>query len=191
MSILNPTQNQCTPKAMTLREPLLLLLQQPVMLTRLQLSNHIIHICYHLTQSSAAHKRSSANVGSAHCQDDQVLSTLPPDQEPTCVNPTSTLIQPYPNLLPLPNAHPGDPGVNSHPQHLLNQYSAHAFPEALQQDQCHQVHPYQEMQVMYNQFSHPMPMLIYYSGPQHQTTYGAPIPHSILVNSSPPCSPTL
>ena len=74
---------------------------------------------------------------------------------------------------------------------LLNQYSAYAFPDALQQDQCHQVHPYQEMQVMYNQFSHPMPMLIYYSGPQHQTMYGAPIPHSLLVNSSPPYSPTL
>ena len=133
------------------------------------------HLLSPRPEPSAAHNRSSADVGSAHCQDDQVPSTLPPDQEPTHVNPASTSIQPYPNLLPSLNAHPGGPGVNSPPQHLLDQYGAHAFPEALQQDRHHQVHPYQGMQVMYDRFSHPMPMPIYYGGPQHQTMYGAPM----------------
>ena len=83
-------------------------------------------------EPSAAHDRSSIDVGSTRCQDDQVPSTLPPDQEPTGINPALTSIQPYPNLLPSPSAHPGGPGVNSPPQRLLNQYGTHAFPEALQ-----------------------------------------------------------
>lgn len=31
------------------------------------------------------------------------------------------------------------------------------------------------MQVVYGQFGHPMPMLMYYGGPQHQHTYGVPM----------------